>query len=209
MAEECLVPSHIAGGIGALLKTAMCCRNYQYLMIGFFTCGFHMAIIETHFYSQIISYHIEGAWAAIAYSVYGVAVMAGALGSGFLSSKVKMKNVLGALYGSRVFIVLAFLLLPKTLPMVLCVAVLLGLTAAATVVPTAGLVGREFGSHTLGTLFGFVFLCHQLGSFFSAWLGGVCLSWTGDYAIIWSASAILSVLASAVSFRISEVEPFV
>ncbi|MDL2285302.1 MFS transporter [Desulfovibrio sp. OttesenSCG-928-F07] len=194
----------IAGGVGVLLKNAVCGRNYQYLMIGFFTCGFHMAIIETHLYSQIVSYQIEEAWAAIAYSVYGVAVMAGALGSGFLCSKFKMKNVLGGLYGSRTFIVLAFLLLPKTLPIVLGIAVLLGLTSAATVVPTAGLVSKEFGSQTLGTLFGFVFLCHQLGSFFSAWLGGVCLSVTGNYVVIWCASAVLCLLASVVSFRITE-----
>ncbi|MCC8167255.1 MAG: MFS transporter, partial [Planctomycetes bacterium] len=105
-----------------------------------------------------------------------------------------------------VCIILAFLLLPKTLPVVLGIAVLLGLTAAATVVPTAGLVGKDFGTHTLGTLFGFVFLCHQLGSFFSAWLGGVFLSPTGDYVVIWCASAVLSALAAVVSFRVSEAQ---
>jgi MFS family permease len=195
------------GGVVVLLKKAARSKNYRFLMLGFFGCGFQMAIIETHLFSQILSYGVTDSLAAIAFSVYGVASVAGSLFSGFFSGRYKMKVVVGSLYGSRTLIVLTFLLLPKTFPLILAIAVFLGLTGAATVVPTSGLVGKLFGSKNLGTLFGLVFLCHQLGSFFSAWLGGVCVAATGGYTLIWCVSAALSVLASVVSFCIDEPEP--
>ena len=53
-------------------------------------------------------------------------------------------------------------------------------------------------------VFGFVFFAHQIGSFFSAWLGGISIEMTGSYTLIWCASAVLCVLASVVSFCIRE-----
>lgn len=179
-------------------------RNYYFLLIGFFTCGFHMAIIETHLYTQILSHGIPESTAALAFSVYGFASVAGSLLSGWLSSRFPMKYVVGTLYGSRVIWVLAFLLLPKTVPVVFAVIILLGLTGAATVTPTSGLVGKLFGVQNLATLFGVVFVSHQIGSFFSAWLGGRCYELTGGYNVIWIAAACLSACAMIASYSIDE-----
>ena len=35
-----------------------------------------------------------------------------------------------------------------------------------------GIIGRVFGLTHFGTLYGVVFLSHQVGSFFGAWMGG-------------------------------------
>lgn len=163
-----------------------------------------MAIIETHLYSQILSYEIPDSIAALAFSVYGFASIAGSLTSGFLSNRLPMKYVVGTLYGSRVVWVLAFLLLPKTTPVVFAYLIVLGLTGGSTVTPTSGLVRRFFGSQNLATLFGIVFVSHQCGSFFSAWLGGKCVEMTGSYTLIWLAGAVLSFIAMMVSYQIQE-----
>lgn len=144
-----------------------------------------MAIIETNLFSQIVALGIAENVAALCFSVYGIATVAGSLISGFFCSKVRMKWVVGSLYGSRAIWILAFLLLPKTIPTVIAFAILLGLTGAATVTPTSGIVGKLFGSENIATLFGIVFVAHQLGSFFSTWLGGLCLEATGGYTLIW------------------------
>jgi predicted MFS family arabinose efflux permease len=188
----------------ALLKRAMRSKSYLFLMLGFFVCGFQMAIIQTHLYSQILSYGIADSLVAAAFSVYGFTSVIGSLFSGFFCGRFRMKYVVGFLYGSRVVIVLFFLLLPKTTPAIFVFLALLGMTGAATVVPTSGLVGKLFGSKNLGTLFGFVFLCHQLGSFFSAWLGGRYVAAAGSYVSIWNISTILSLCAMLVSFCIAE-----
>lgn len=183
-----------------LLAAALKSRSYLFLMIGFFTCGFHMAIIETHLYSQITSYGFSEEITAYAFSLYGITTMLGSVVSGILGSRFRMERVLSFFYGSRTVWIVGFLLLPKTLVTVYAFAALLGFTGAATVAPTSGLVSKLYGPARLGTLFGLVFVAHQVGSFFSAWLGGVCLSVTGGYTLIWCASAMLSLLAATVSF---------
>lgn len=176
--------------------------DYRYLLIGFFTCGFHMAIIETHLYTEIGTYGYSNTTAALVFSVYGVMTMVGSVISGMLCSKFPMQKVLGSLYFSRVVMVLGFLLLPKNLVVIFAYAILLGLTGNATVPPTSGLTEKLFGAAKLATLFGIVFLSHQIGSFFSAWFGGICLEATGGYTWIWMADIILSAMAAFVSFRI-------
>lgn len=187
-----------------LFTEALHSRTYLCLIAGFFTCGFHMAIIETHLYTQFTSYGIADKSAALAFSVYGVATILGAILSGALCSRFRMKQVLTALYSLRAVAAVLFFLAPKTLLSVFAFAAFLGVTGNATVPPTSGLVERTFGAAKLGTLFGFVFFCHQIGSFFSAWLGGVCADATDGYALIWTADILLCALAAVASFVIRE-----
>lgn len=161
-----------------------------------------MAIIETHLYTQITTYGFEQKIAAYAFSAYGISTLVGSIISGALCGHFSMKNVLGGLYASRVTMVLLFLVLPKNLITIFAFAALLGLTGNATVPPTFGITEHLYGAAKLATLFGVVFFSHQIGSFFSAWLGGICLTVTGNYTFIWLADVALSIMAAAVSFKI-------
>lgn len=190
--------------IRGLFSEAISSRNYRFLLIGFFTCGFHMAIIETQLFTQITSYNISEKVAAYAFSVYGIACIIGAIASGALCSRMPMQRLLGFIYGIRVVIIGCFLLAPKSIVSVFIFIIFLGLTAPATVTPTSGLVNRYFGAAKLATLFGCVFFTHQIGSFFSAWLGGASIASTGGYTLIWCVNAALCTLASIISFRISD-----
>lgn len=185
-----------------MLGEAVRNRSYRCLVLAFFTCGFHMAIIETHLYTQFTSYGFSDATVAYVFSVYGITTMLGSVVSGFLCSRVPMQYVLGSFYGSRTIWIVGFILLPKTLVSVYCYAALLGFTGAATVPPTSALVNRLFGPARLGTLFGVAFVAHQLGSFFSAWLGGICVAATGGYTLIWLVSAGFSLCAAALSYSV-------
>ena len=197
-------PSEKGESMLAMFSETLSNKSYQFILIGFFTCGFHMAIIETHLFTQITTYGFSEQIAAYAFSIYGIATVLGSVVSGVLGSKYKMKWVLGSLYGARTVIILLFFLLPKTILVTYTFISLLGFTGSSTVPPTAGLISRLFGATKLAVLLGFAFIFHQSGSFFSACLGGVSVSATGGYTLIWSASAVLSVLAAAVSFSIKE-----
>jgi predicted MFS family arabinose efflux permease len=61
-----------------------------------------------------------------------------------------------------------------------------------------------FGTRYLATLFGFVFLSHQIGSFFGVWLGGFLYDRTGSYDIVWWIAVALSVFAAVVHWPIRE-----
>lgn len=187
-----------------MITDALKNRSYLFVMLAFFTCGFHMAIIETHLYSQFTSYGFSDKIVAYAFSLYGIMAMIGSVVSGFLCSRFSMKRVLGCFYGSRAIWIIGFMLLPKSLLTIYGYIALLGFTGSATVPPTSGLINKLYGPVRLGTLFGFAFVAHQIGSFLSAWLGGVCVTSTGSYTLIWLASAILSSMAAALSFLVKE-----
>ena len=185
-----------------LLKTTFHDRSYRLLSLTFFTCGFHMAIIETHLYTQFTAYGFTEQSVTYAFSIYGIATVAGSVVSGYLGSRFPMKKVLGGFYASRTLWIIGFLLLPKSPVTMYLFAILLGFTGAATVPPTSGLIGRRFGPAALGTLFGVAFLCHQVGSFVSAWIGGLTVTATGGYTLLWCIDAALCILAAACVFRV-------
>lgn len=187
-----------------LFAQAFRSKDYLFIMIGFFTCGFHMALITNHLPTQITSYGFSSADASSAFSVYGIATMVGAFLAGLLCTRLKMKNVLGTLYGSRAIMTLLFLALPKSMLSVCIYIFFLGFTGSATVTPVAGICGRLFGKQGVSILFGFAFFLHQIGGFLSAWLGGVCFASTDSYAPIWLVDCALCLLAAVVSYLIRE-----
>lgn len=194
-----------SNNLSSIIKNTFCNKNYIFLCMGFFTCGFHMSLIQNHFFSQIISYGIDEKVAVVAYTVFGIATMAGDLLCGFLCSKVSLKNSLSLLYALRVIFVAFFVFLcPKNAATVLLFATLTGLTGDATVTPTSEIINRKFGAKKLAFLFGIVFVCHQIGAFASTALAGILVELTHSYATAWSADLFLCAFAAAVSFRIAK-----
>ncbi len=186
-----------------MLKGAVSHRTYQCLMIGFFTCGFHMSLIQNHFYSQMVSYGIEKQDAAFAYTTFGIGTIIGALLCGIICTKIAHKNVLGALYLLRAAIVVAFFFfMPKTIPTAVFFAFTSGLTGDSTVTPTADIISLKYGVFNMAFLFGVVFACHQVGAFLSTWLAGILLDMTGSYTLIWTIDLGLCVMAGIASYAI-------
>lgn len=177
---------------------------YWCLLIGFSTCGFHMSIIETHLFSQYVSCGIPGNIASLTLTVYGIMTMIGAVISGFLGQKFKMKNVLAAIYGFRVVIGLSFLLFAKTMPFAFIATGLLGLTGDSTVPPTTGIISKTVGVAKMAVVYGSIFIGHQIGAFASAWLGGVLVHTSLGYSALWIVDLCLALTASFATIRIKE-----
>ena len=194
------------GSSKGLFRRAFRSRTFVMLVAGFTTCGFHMVTIESHLFSQYLSYGIETTSASWAFSLYGIATIAGALLSGWLSMKLRKGRLLAFYYGFRAVWVLAYIfLMPKTLATAILFSVGLGLTGDATVSPTAGLVNERFSLTDAATLVGLLFFFHQIGAFASAWLGGILLDATGGYVVLWTLDAVLCTVASIASFQIRHV----
>lgn len=195
------------GNILEQLKKAISDKNYRCLMIGFSTCGFHMCIIQTHIYSQIVSYGISENTAALAYTVFGVTSIIGSVLCGFLCQRFSIKNILGSLYAIRAIIVALFILvLPKNILSVFLFITILGMTGDATVTPTSEIISHKFGPESLGFLFGITFVCHQIGGFLSSWLGGVFITYSSNYQTIWLIDIVLCAAASVASYIIAHKE---
>ena len=61
-----------------------------------------------------------------------------------------------------------------------------------------GMVGQVFGARYLGTLYGVVFLGHQIGAFLGAWWAGRMFESTGSYDAVWWTAVALGVMAAAI-----------
>ena len=181
--------------------------SYWCLHAGFFTCGFHIAFLVTHLPGEVDLCGLPASVSAVSLAIIGLANIAGSLGAGWLGQAHRMKWILFWMYGTRALAVAAYLLLPKTAATFYAFAAVLGLTWLATVPPTAGLVGKLFGTRFLATLFGLTLLSHQVGGFFGAWLGGLAIQHTGSYDWMWYADIVLAALAAVVNIPIREAVP--
>jgi predicted MFS family arabinose efflux permease len=99
---------------------------------------------------------------------------------------------------------LAFVLLPLSSASVYLFAFVMGLTWLGTVPLTNGLVSQVFGVQYIGTLFGFVFIGHQLGGFLGVWLGGIVFDATHSYDLLWLAAILVGLLAAALHWPIDD-----
>lgn len=190
--------------LSAILRASFRDPAYWCLLIGFSTCGFHMSIIETHLFSQYVSCGIPGNIASLTLTVYGIATMLGAIITGFLGQRFRMKNVLAAVYAIRVLIAVGFIFCPKSIPFAFAATGLLGLTGDSTVPPTTGIISAKVGMAKMAIVYGSIFIGHQIGAFASAWLGGILVNTPLGYTALWIADLCLCLIAAATSFHIRE-----
>ena len=93
---------------------------------------------------------------------------------------------------------------PKTPVVILGFASLMGILWLSTVPLTTGIIAQVFGVRYMATLFGIVFLSHQIGSFIGVWLGGLLYDTTGSYDGMWWAGVVLGVAAGVIHLPIDE-----
>ncbi len=191
-------------GLTEQLRQAMRDRSYLFLHAGFFTCGFHIAFLVTHLPGEVALCGLPLGVAGTALGLIGLFNIAGSLTAGALSTRYRMKNLLALMYASRAVIIGIYLLAPKTALTFYIFAAALGFTWLATVPPTAGLVGKLFGTRYLATLFGLTLLSHQIGGFFGAWLGGLAFVRFGDFSWMWYADIALAIAAALINLPIRE-----
>lgn len=196
---------------GEAVRRALADRSYRLLAAGFFVCGFHVAFLATHLPGVVASCQLPpevGAWSL---AMIGLFNIVGSFGIGwaigFQGGRWPMKRLLTTLYATRALAVLVFVLVPKSTPVMLVFAAVMGLTFLSTVPPTAGLVARFFGPAHMGTLFGLVMVTHQIGGFLGAYLGGKAFEASGNYNWMWYADIALAVAAALLHWPIREQRP--
>ena len=197
------------GGISLSEQTLLAFkdRSYWCLHAGFFTCGFHIAFLVTHLPGEVALCGLPASVSAASLAIIGLANIAGSLGVGWLAQKHRMKMLLVWVYGIRAVAISFYLMAPRTSLTFYIFAFVLGLSWLATVPPTAGLVGKLFGTRYLATLFGLTLLSHQIGGFFGAWLGGLAVASSGNYDWMWYADIALATAAALINLPIREAQP--
>ena len=202
--NQAIDPNADKQSLGEALTEALRHRGFVLLTIGFFVCGFHIAFIGFHLPAYVTDLGLSAGTAAMAMSIIGLCNILGAVGAGVYGQRYSMKNGLSLLYFLRAVAILGLILAPKTELTILVFSVCMGFSWLSTVPLTTAIVGQVFGVRYLATLFGFVFLSHQLGSFAGIYLGGYLFDVFGSYDPVWWAGVALGVAAAVIHLPINE-----
>lgn len=179
-------------------------RSYVLLVIGFFTCGFHVAFITAHLPPYLLDKGLDAKWGGWVLALIGLFNIFGSIGAGYLGGRFPKPLLLAAIYSLRSAAILAFLLAPVTPASALMFGAAIGFLWLSTVPPTSGLVAVMFGTKYMATLFGVVFFSHQVGAFIGVWLGGVLYESTRSYDAVWWLGVALGIFAALVHLPIRE-----
>ncbi|MBW7946351.1 MAG: MFS transporter [Sphingomonadaceae bacterium] len=191
--------------LGSALAEAASNRSFQLLTAGFFVCGFHIAFIATHFPAYLADMGLGASIGATVLALVGLFNIFGSYVFGLWGDHAPKKLLLSGLYAARGFIIVVYLLLPVSPASTLVFAAAMGFLWLGTVPLTSGLIGQIFGVRYLSTLYGIVFLSHQVGSFFGAWMSGALYDLSGSYDAAWGASLALAVIAALLHLPIRAV----
>ena len=204
-------PKDVVGGVkddkqtvSEALKEAFKSKSYIYLTLGFFVCGWHIALVATHIPIYINDRGLPEWCTVTILSMIGLFNIAGTLTSGYLAQKLSKKLILSVIYLSRGLVIAIFIFLPPNPIIAVLFGITFGFLWLSTVPPTMGLVGFIFGTKYIGLLYGIVFLSHQVGSFLGAYLGGVFHDLYGSYDYAWYISIALSIFAGLIHLPIIE-----
>ncbi len=186
------------------LNEALAHRGYLLLTAGFFVCGFQVAFITVHFPAYVSSIGLEAKIGAYAIAIVGLFNIAGSFLSGMAGQRWSKRYSLSFIYFGRSLVILWLLFAPVSNNTIYIFSALMGILWLSTVPLTTGIVAQVFGVRYMATLFGIVFLGHQLGSFVGVWMGGWIYDATGSYDLMWWAGIGLGVFATLIHLPINE-----
>jgi MFS family permease len=196
------------------LNEAIGNRNFRFLMMGYFVCGFQVVFITIHLapYLKDMSLQypqINGATVATtALALIGLFNVIGTYVAGVLGERYPKRFLLSGIYLSRSIAISLFLFIPLSSTSTYVFASVMGVLWLSTIPLTNAIVAQIFGVKYLTMLSGVVFFSHQLGSFCGAYFGGYLYDITGSYQIVWGIAIALGVFAGLINLPIRE-EPLI
>jgi predicted MFS family arabinose efflux permease len=192
---------------GDAVREAMGHRGYMFMTAAFFACGFQLVFITTHLSTYLQICGVPPGVAASALALIGLFNAIGTYLFGQLGARYSQKHLLALIYLLRTLIIIAFLAAPISQTSTLVFAAAMGFLWLGVAPLITGIIGRVFGLTHFNTLYGIVFLSHQLGSFFGAWMGGLVLDRFGNYNVAWGALIAIGLTAFTLQWLMDERPP--
>ncbi|MYG92864.1 MAG: MFS transporter, partial [Acidimicrobiia bacterium] len=189
---------------GIAVRKARRNRSYLLLTAGFFVNGFHIGMIVTHLPAYLIDGGITGTMAALVLAVIGGVNIFSSPMFGRLGDRLRKRNLLILIYGTRAVLIAALLVLPLSPASALGFGLCIGVMWMGAVPLTSATVAHLLGARYLSALFGVVFFSHQIGASIGGWLPGRVFDDTGSYLPVWLLAIGLSVAALLIHLPIKD-----
>ena len=217
--EKLASRAELEQSLGRALTQAFRDPSFTLIFLGFFSCGYQLGFITAHFPAMVtemcgapapdgilasLGITTSSALGAISIAVIGLANIAGTLLAAWAGKRWPKKYLLTGIYAARTILGAAFILMPITPATVLVFSFGMGALWLATVPLTSGLVAHIYGLRYMGTLYGIVFLSHQIGGFLGVWLGGRLYDLYGNYTLVWWVGVGVGAFSAVVHLPIRE-----
>jgi len=193
--------------LGQALREALGHRGYLFMTLAFFACGFQLIFITTHLPAYLQLCGVAPGVGAIALALIGFFNTFGTYAFGLLGARYSQKHLLALIYLLRTLFIVAFVSLPVSAGSTLVFAAAMGLLWLGVAPLVTGIIARVFGLTHFNTLYGVVFLSHQVGSFLGAWMGGLVFDWTGNYNVAWGALIAIGLTAFTLQWIMDDRPP--
>jgi len=202
--EAALPPQPAELTMRQTLAKAFSDRDFWLLTVGFLACGFQLAFIGTHLPAYLADNGLPPTVATTALGLIALTNIAGTYLFGAWGARWLRKTLTVWIYVGRAAAIMILLLVPLSPWSVYAFAAIMGFLWLGTVPLTNGMLGQIFGIRYVSTLFGFVFLSHQVGSFLGVWLGGWMFDTYKSYIWVWLLAATLSLISALLHVPIRE-----
>ena len=190
--------------VGADMPLSQVFRTSTFWLLAgsFFVCGGTAnGLIGTHLIPHSIDHGIPQVTAAATVGVMGGLNFVGTVLSGWMTDRVNPRKWLSMVYALRG---LSLFILPFVTDFsgLFIFAVIYGLDWFATVPPTIALTADIFGRQSVGKIFGWIFLSHQVGAALMAAGAGLIRDWLGDYQMAFLAGGSIALIAAGLALKI-------
>ncbi|MGE5640929.1 MAG: MFS transporter [Clostridia bacterium] len=189
------------------LREALGHRGYLFMTLAFFACGFQLVFLTTHLPSYLALCGVAPGVGATALGLIGLFNAIGTFIFGQLGARYSQKHLLALIYLLRTTFIVIFLLAPVSAATTLIFAAAMGFLWLGVTPLVNGILARVFGLTHFNALFGVVFLSHQVGSFFGAWMGGLVFDRFKNYDAAWGALIVIGLAAFTLQWLMDEKPP--
>ncbi len=189
------------------IKEAVKTPIFWLLCACFFVCGATSGgLIGTHLIPHAIDQGFPEVKAAATIGVMGGMNFVGTMLSGLMTDRVQPRKLLAIFYSLRG---VSLFILPyvTSFPGLFIFAVIYGLDWFATVPPTIAIAADSFGRRSIGRVYGWIFLSHQVGSACAALGAGILYNWLGNYNLAFVIGGVLGLMAGATALSMPDRPP--
>jgi len=200
-------PAPVAPGSAPLIERtatgdALRTPSFWQMGGGLFSCGFSMSLLSAHGVPMLTDHGFHEMTASSAIGFLGMTSIAGGMLLGVLSDRYGRKPVLAFGYLIRVF-AFSLLFLAHDSTALVVVAAIGGLGIAGSLAMTSALSADIFGRFSVGSIFGLMFLMHQVGAALGSWLAGFLFDLSGGYGSAFGVACALLLVGAGLSLTIN------
>jgi sugar phosphate permease len=193
----------VSKGSGSVpLSEVFSSSTFWFLAGSFFICGATSGgLIGVHLIPYSIDQGIPEVTAAATVGIMGGLNFVGTVFAGWAVDRVAARKLLAVVYALR-GVSLFILPFVTSVSGLFLFAVIYGLDWFASVPPTITLTADSFGKRSVGSVFGWVFLSHQIGAAFAASAAGVIRVSFGDYQWAFIGGGVLAMVGACLALLI-------